>query len=659
MIEQTFSTKATWGTVFEIFHAEPTPEEALAGAPGQPVQGDQYIHVKVSDSGGMDRIRTRRFGKGILARIGFKNGRSHVVSLLFDKNRWSAEEARDWWKSHRESLGSTDELAFGSIYVEPEFVDLPVETFGFEIPEPTPTKAWVVFKLLSFFPVINQRKDSFREEDVSDAALASLVGSPIFGNDDLTDHFNRTGTRGPQIGAVVDVRKRQEDGIYALAAFYKEILAEHYGVDAKELPQRFSVSMETRFDPDTVCYKVDNQTLDRSDAVAKGIGALFAGDDNPQKYDARLLTPIEYHAVALLRRGRNADPTADVLLAAASKEHIMPDEIQWHEEDFQSLVQFAESFGAELSSERRKALQKSQFAYVDEDGVGHLPIHDVAHVRNALARLNQTKISGEAKRKAFRKILAAARRFGIEIDKDSAIYKAYAAMHSEEEHRQMWKAMRNNKNRKKNTAMASNDFEVIADTGDSVLFVEDGTLSRASLAFDDDGDLSVKEIEELARLFSIEETTMSEENHLDEAAWKAREEALKAELETAFKSREPEIAKAAIEVFKTSSEFKALLDAIKAETLQEYQKTLETVAARLKDLESIHPFKDDAERQTVESKIAETVNNDVEWLQLKTERYQLALASVVRPKPIKTSVPTLVARAAAPSRDPFDFTEEG
>ena len=65
---------------------------------------------------------------------------------------------------------------------------------------------------------------------------------------------------------------------------------------------------------------------------------------------------------------------------------------------------------AELDEKQRKRIRKSDFAYVDAEGEGHLPIHDEAHARNAMARFNQTKFeSVEAKEKARRKILSVAR----------------------------------------------------------------------------------------------------------------------------------------------------------------------------------------------------------------------------------------------------------
>ena len=68
-----------------------------------------------------------------------------------------------------------------------------------------------------------------------------------------------------------------------------------------------------------------------------------------------------------------------------------------------------------LTSKKRNSLSKGSFAYVDADGKGHLPIHDAAHVRNAMARWNQTKFSSAgAKASAKSKIIAAAKKYGID-----------------------------------------------------------------------------------------------------------------------------------------------------------------------------------------------------------------------------------------------------
>lgn len=80
---------------------------------------------------------------------------------------------------------------------------------------------------------------------------------------------------------------------------------------------------------------------------------------------------------------------------------------------------------AELTEKQRDRLDKSDFAYVDKNGGEHLPIHDEAHVRNAMARFNQTDFESKAaKERAAHKILAAARRYGIEVSEDDDVKKA-------------------------------------------------------------------------------------------------------------------------------------------------------------------------------------------------------------------------------------------
>jgi hypothetical protein len=76
----------------------------------------------------------------------------------------------------------------------------------------------------------------------------------------------------------------------------------------------------------------------------------------------------------------------------------------------------------ELSSQDRDDLRKDQFAYVDADGGEHLPLHDESHVRNAIARFNQTDFESKAaKERARTKILRAAERHGIDVAEDSNV----------------------------------------------------------------------------------------------------------------------------------------------------------------------------------------------------------------------------------------------
>ena len=79
---------------------------------------------------------------------------------------------------------------------------------------------------------------------------------------------------------------------------------------------------------------------------------------------------------------------------------------------------------ATLDTKDREKLRSNQFAYVDKEGVEHLPINDESHVRNAIARFNQTEFESQAaKERARKKVLSAAKRHGIEVDEDSNIAK--------------------------------------------------------------------------------------------------------------------------------------------------------------------------------------------------------------------------------------------
>src|SRR5688572_14505926 len=69
---------------------------------------------------------------------------------------------------------------------------------------------------------------------------------------------------------------------------------------------------------------------------------------------------------------------------------------------------------ARLKTRKRARLPDRAFAYVDARGRRRLPIHDKAHVRNALARFNQVDFENDAARERARKrLLNAAKKYGI------------------------------------------------------------------------------------------------------------------------------------------------------------------------------------------------------------------------------------------------------
>jgi class 3 adenylate cyclase len=67
-----------------------------------------------------------------------------------------------------------------------------------------------------------------------------------------------------------------------------------------------------------------------------------------------------------------------------------------------------------LSATARARLPDNAFAYIDSQGRRRLPINDVSHVRNALARFDQVDFENDAARERAReRLLRAAKRHGI------------------------------------------------------------------------------------------------------------------------------------------------------------------------------------------------------------------------------------------------------
>ncbi len=77
-----------------------------------------------------------------------------------------------------------------------------------------------------------------------------------------------------------------------------------------------------------------------------------------------------------------------------------------------------------LTTEQRHELPNSDFAYIDKEGNRHLPIENAEHVRDALSRWPRTHFESEAgKEEARKKILAAAKKFGIEVSPTDKIVR--------------------------------------------------------------------------------------------------------------------------------------------------------------------------------------------------------------------------------------------
>jgi hypothetical protein len=70
-----------------------------------------------------------------------------------------------------------------------------------------------------------------------------------------------------------------------------------------------------------------------------------------------------------------------------------------------------------LDSEHRDAIATGQFAFPKQRKE---PLENASHVRNAIARFNQVEGVTDAERdQAWKHILAAAKRFGVEVNEKS------------------------------------------------------------------------------------------------------------------------------------------------------------------------------------------------------------------------------------------------
>ena len=72
---------------------------------------------------------------------------------------------------------------------------------------------------------------------------------------------------------------------------------------------------------------------------------------------------------------------------------------------------------AKLDTEERKEIPETQYAFPKERKE---PLENAAHVRNAVARFNQVKGVSEAEKDAaWKRIEAAAKKFGVELEEKS------------------------------------------------------------------------------------------------------------------------------------------------------------------------------------------------------------------------------------------------
>ncbi|MGZ5131145.1 MAG: DUF6582 domain-containing protein [Caldimonas sp.] len=72
---------------------------------------------------------------------------------------------------------------------------------------------------------------------------------------------------------------------------------------------------------------------------------------------------------------------------------------------------------SELDAKKRNAIPGQRFAFAKQRKE---PIENAAHVRNAIARFNQVEgVSDEERDEAWKRITAAAKKFGVEVREKS------------------------------------------------------------------------------------------------------------------------------------------------------------------------------------------------------------------------------------------------
>ena len=72
---------------------------------------------------------------------------------------------------------------------------------------------------------------------------------------------------------------------------------------------------------------------------------------------------------------------------------------------------------SKLDQKHRDHIPSKEFAFPEQEKE---PIHDAAHVRNAIARFNQVEgVTAAEKDAAWKRIKAAAKKFDVELNEDS------------------------------------------------------------------------------------------------------------------------------------------------------------------------------------------------------------------------------------------------
>jgi hypothetical protein len=184
---------------------------------------------------------------------------------------------------------------------------------------------------------------------------------------------------------------------------------------------------------DDVSVKAMNRAIGSlKQAAIYEIGEVDTGDDDEMeqaekilelaKDMRKLMKAFEMQGKSTYEFMKSLNMFKDLADRVLDKDYKKKFDLIMYGMDFDELGDLAK---AKLPFKDRKNMSSGSFAYIDSKGGKHLPIHDKAHAQNAMARFNQTQFESPAKRaEAARKILAAARRFGITIDPSSSVAQA-------------------------------------------------------------------------------------------------------------------------------------------------------------------------------------------------------------------------------------------
>jgi len=141
--------------------------------------------------------------------------------------------------------------------------------------------------------------------------------------------------------------------------------------------------------------------------------------------------PEDYENLKSLTDNEEVKKQIDGIIADERKHHSILEEIETKrsnkelslnpgELDTLSNEELAKISGFEAERKKR-GMSPGEFYAVPRDppSSSSLPIFDAAHVRNAIARFNQTQLSPQEKASAWRKIKSAASKFGVEVKKEN------------------------------------------------------------------------------------------------------------------------------------------------------------------------------------------------------------------------------------------------